>query len=334
MRTPYLVNDQQLDNYGQLIHIETENAMKACDTLSKFYHSPWQYTKSSDRLKLKYASVSYSSIDFNLIEYGVDIAVKLLDQKEFYSIILPIYGSLNVDTGNRLILCNADNALIVSPMHTAHLEISEDCKMWLIRIRRDALEEKLQSLLGREINTPVIFDSTMTLNSGPGASWLRTVNYLKQEVDSSNSLYGNKSMMKQVEQILLSGLLCSQTHTYSDALCNTPEENLPAYVTRAESFITKHATDSITSESIVKAAGVPKRTLYAGFKRHLGTSPMSYLTNVRMSGARRDLLNGDLNRTITHVALKWGFNHLSRFSVNYRTLFGESPSETLKVNSP
>jgi hypothetical protein len=30
------------------------------------------------------------------------------------------------------------------------------------------------------------------------------------------------------------------------------------------------------------------------------------------------------------MALKWGFNHMGRFSQDYTKLFGENPSDTLK----
>ncbi len=34
---------------------------------------------------------------------------------------------------------------------------------------------------------------------------------------------------------------------------------------------------------------------------------------------------------VTHIALRWGFTHLARFSGVYRARFGELPSQTLAV---
>jgi len=33
---------------------------------------------------------------------------------------------------------------------------------------------------------------------------------------------------------------------------------------------------------------------------------------------------------VQEMAARWGFWHLSRFSSDYRTLFGETPSQTLR----
>jgi AraC-like DNA-binding protein len=35
-------------------------------------------------------------------------------------------------------------------------------------------------------------------------------------------------------------------------------------------------------------------------------------------------------RNISSIAMGWGFTHLGRFSSDYKKLFGETPSETLK----
>lgn len=48
---------------------------------------------------------------------------------------------------------------------------------------------------------------------------------------------------------------------------------------------------------------------------------------MRLNGARRDLLAGS---TTGDAVAKWGFWHWSRFSHDYRALFGERPSDTLR----
>jgi AraC-like DNA-binding protein len=51
---------------------------------------------------------------------------------------------------------------------------------------------------------------------------------------------------------------------------------------------------------------------------------------LRLSQARRALLGADAKRaTVTEIATCFGFVELGRFSVEYRKVFGESPSQTL-----
>ena len=59
--------------------------------------------------------------------------------------------------------------------------------------------------------------------------------------------------------------------------------------------------------------------------------PIRYLTLRRMNLVRRALQRADASTaTVTQLATDHGFWELGRFSVNYRQLFGESPSETLR----
>jgi AraC-like DNA-binding protein len=60
-------------------------------------------------------------------------------------------------------------------------------------------------------------------------------------------------------------------------------------------------------------------------------SPKRYLWMRRMNLARRALRSADLEyTTVTEVATKYGFWELGRFSVTYRSLFGEPPSAALR----
>ena len=82
---------------------------------------------------------------------------------------------------------------------------------------------------------------------------------------------------------------------------------------------------------ICAAIGVAERTLRAACEEHLGMGPIRYLSLRRMHLVRRALLHADPSTTtVTRVATDFGFWELGRFSVAYRVLFAESPSESLR----
>ena len=81
---------------------------------------------------------------------------------------------------------------------------------------------------------------------------------------------------------------------------------------------------------IAEAIGASVRSLSACCQEHLGMGPKKYLLLRRMNLAREALAKSDPQVTrVTDVATQYGFWQFGRFAVEYKALFGESPSVTL-----
>jgi AraC family ethanolamine operon transcriptional activator len=84
-------------------------------------------------------------------------------------------------------------------------------------------------------------------------------------------------------------------------------------------------------QEIRKEIGASGRTLRQHCQEHLGMSPHRYLWLRRMKLAHGALVSADLgSTTVTIVANDHGFGELGRFAGDYRKLFGEVPSATLR----
>jgi len=97
-------------------------------------------------------------------------------------------------------------------------------------------------------------------------------------------------------------------------------------ITRFEAFLASHPNQPLYLVEICVAIGVAERTLRAACVAHFGMGPIRYLTLRRMQLVRQALRHADPRTTnVTRIAIAYGFLELGRFSVGYRTLFGESP---------
>jgi AraC-like DNA-binding protein len=104
-----------------------------------------------------------------------------------------------------------------------------------------------------------------------------------------------------------------------------------AVVARFEDFLEANPDRPLYLTEICAAIGVAERTLRASCQEHLGMGPIRFLTLRRMHLVRQALLRADPSReTVTGIVTDHGFWELGRFSVAYRGLFRESPSETLR----
>lgn len=74
---------------------------------------------------------------------------------------------------------------------------------------------------------------------------------------------------------------------------------------------------------------VSRRTLQSSFRACTGMRPVEYLRAVRLNEVRRRLRDDTGPKlSVARVANDLGFAHLGHFSVEYKRLFGEQPSQT------
>jgi AraC family ethanolamine operon transcriptional activator len=88
---------------------------------------------------------------------------------------------------------------------------------------------------------------------------------------------------------------------------------------------------SISVPEFARKTGINQRSMELLFNKTLGITPRQYLYGQRLHGVHRELqLRQPTSRCVTQVATSWGFSELGRFAGDYRHLFGELPSATLK----
>lgn len=102
-------------------------------------------------------------------------------------------------------------------------------------------------------------------------------------------------------------------------------------VKQADEYMQAHLDASITLMSLCKALHTSERPLNYGFHEVFGVSPMSYLKTLRLQAVRAQLQRADpAAAAIAEIASRFGFQSLGHFSRDYKTMFGELPSKTLK----
>jgi AraC-like DNA-binding protein len=103
-------------------------------------------------------------------------------------------------------------------------------------------------------------------------------------------------------------------------------------VNRFRAVIEAQADQPLKMPEISQKIGISDRTLRVACQEQLGVSPYKYIMLQRMRAVRRALQRADPDVThVTDIATEYGFWELGRFAVNYRHVFGETPSATLRA---
>jgi AraC-like DNA-binding protein len=174
-----------------------------------------------------------------------------------------------------------------------------------------------------------VFDRT----SDYGRSLYQMVSTLWNLIDTN----GHPIVIKNLEIAIFSSLVQGPFYDDSnsaitqslDAGCNAKTSEISiARVREAADFIRENLKKNLTIGEIAAAMQCSSRSLQAAFARHYGFSPNQYLRNCRLEAAHVELL--ERNKTITSVALDYGFSNSGRFAKYFQQYFGKNPSDILR----
>ncbi|MBY3465637.1 AraC family transcriptional regulator [Rhizobium laguerreae] len=188
----------------------------------------------------------------------------------------------------------------------------------------------LTHMFERTISGDIDFHPHIDLTNGPGLVLQQIVSSLHRGLSGDGPLQRAPLAVSSLCDAAIYLLLESCPNRYSNELALPAPAPAPRHVKWAIDFMQEHIAEPISLSDIAMAAKVSVRTLQQGFRQFRNTTPMSYLQDLRMAAAHRDLLESDARQAIADVALKWGFMHPGRFAAEYRKRFGQLPSQTLK----
>lgn len=271
-------------------------------------------------------------LSVGMIQYSTSAQIRTDDLCYSYSISLPVHGTQYLEAGKQSLESTTQMGLILSPGHAINLTMNEDCRKYLVRLSRSAVEDKLSKLLNRRITKPIIFQPGMRLQDGVN-DWWKLIAQLHITLKQSNSLFDFADVWRAFQESLITGLLHAQPHNYSPELEHLIY-NRPAYLLDLERFMRDSMGSDLSLEDLERAVGISRERLYRDFRQTYQCTPMSYFRNLRFQAVRERLLEAPLTANVSSIALDCGFTQLGRFAREYQERFGELPSDTLRKTKP
>jgi AraC-like DNA-binding protein len=300
--------------------------------VTRLFGSPHRQTVvgRAGRLRALIDSACVGNFALSCVEYGASV---VLDDGALPNVLVqfPTRGCVEIRCGDQSISSTPKTFAVLSPDQPIRMRRPVDTSHITLRLARDRLERFAESMIGEPLRDPIRFDLGMPADRAAGVSMFRLVNHVLSEIDQPETALSQALVADQIENAFFATLLVTHRHNYSDAVLRSSEPAAPRYVRRAEDYLRAHAHEPITIADVVAAVGIGARTLSWGFRRYRGVTPLAQLRAIRLEGARSDLRRATPETdSVTDIALRWGFSHLSRFSKDYTGRFGELPSETLR----
>jgi AraC-like DNA-binding protein len=279
----------------------------------------------------RFHAVRFGRIGLHYLDYGTSVRIEPRALTDFYLLQIPLAGEAVIRSRGQEIRSHPGMGSMPSPDDDLVMYWGENNPQLIVWIDRAQLEGHLSTMLDRPLTKPIDFELGVATDIPAARGWRRVVDLLLDDLAGEDDVVDAPIAVADVERLLMSRLLLAQPNAYSDLLHRDPPRVAPRPIRRAADLIEAHAAEPLGVEDIAEAVGLSVRALQEGFRRHLDTTPMHYLREVRLGLVRDELTAADPTAvTVTDVALKWGFLQTGRFAVQYRERFGESPSTTLR----
>jgi len=144
--------------------------------------------------------------------------------------------------------------------------------------------------------------------------------------DITECQYLDKSMiMYELPQLIISSI---EKQFENSIRFDTNYQNVVIH--KAKDYIFDRMDDTIQILDLCKEVGVSERHLRYLFKEKIGISPMKFVKRVKLNRARKLIKSNNQRQSIIEFAHQLGFWHSGQFANDYKSLFGELPSETFK----
>ncbi|WP_129670107.1 AraC family transcriptional regulator [Phytoactinopolyspora endophytica] len=273
-------------------------------------------------------------------------AAEMMVDTDQHALIIqtPMSGRVQVRVGTQDVDLEPGLAVITSDTDRLSMRWSADCRMSVVRMEFDAVKTRLLELIRGPLREPFQIETVMDVGQGYGLSWRRWWSLLIEELDRPGALVEQRREAVIFEKALMSLLLRVQPHNHMSYLirdddADTVDQNgvpldavpdYPLYLRKVLQLIGDNPEWEHTTSSLAQFAAISPRALQVSFKQHVGMSPKTYLTNVRLDRVYDALLAASRGEvTVGQIAQGYGFHHYGRFVMLYRQRFGERPYDTL-----
>lgn len=282
-------------------------------------------------LDLRLDSLQLDTATVGLVSFGAEVRLQT-SEATHYHVNVPVCGQVVSRTadgaGTR---AGPGQATVFMPDRPADLLWGEGASQLCLMIPKRTLEDELEQLLGASLTQPLVFAEEMDLSGVAARGWRASLDVVLAEITEGPGVLSHPRAARQLERLVVDGLLLAQPHTYVDALARRERRAQSRPVAAARQLLEERPGDPWSTSSLARAVHMSVRSLQEGFASQLGAPPMRYLQRVRLREARARLLEASPSETtVAAVASGLGLTHRSRFATAYRREFAESPSETLR----
>ena len=268
----------------------------------------------------------FADLDLCRISYGGSVRVTSPALENIYHLQVLLSGNCLWRGRNREHYLLPGELLLINPDDAVDLTYSQDCEKFILKMPVKLLESVCDEQRWLRPASGIRFlCNHYRLSELEG--FLGLLAMVCQESEASDP---QLRVQEHYTQIVGSKLLSLMKTNVSRECLGSPIGSFE----RILDYVESNLKQELSGEDLAERAHMSLRSLYALFERQLGITPLQYIRQRKLERIHNCLSDSNCPvRSLTEVALDYGFVHLGRFSKSYLLQFGELPSQTLKRRS-
>lgn len=256
------------------------------------------------------------------IRWGADIALDCDYAEDAYEVNIVLSGRLSWTRGSHSWSAGPGEAAVFVPgKHSTITHWDADATVLGIKIGRGALHQHLpagSAVAGAPEET---MPASLDLRTEQGRSWVSFIRSTAGHVISDPAT----TALPAVRDSMVAAITAPMAAFLSPVEATAPPG--PYMIRRVRDAVEQDLCRRWTLDDLAAVSGVGRRRLQQVFREYVEVSPTAWLLRVRLDRAHQLLTAPSGGGSVSEVAYACGFNHLGRFSQEFRGRFGCTPSE-------
>jgi AraC family ethanolamine operon transcriptional activator len=218
------------------------------------------------------------------------------------------------------------------PTREVDIVVDKDVHLVMTSVNKCAFYT-LSEQMGYNLTVKVMQNNALSLHP----TSLRPLRAFYEEITHVFNTQTSLLMQLQMQSLIMEDFLPLLINTFGKGIQKKERILKPfrrySLVKKAEEISKSYRDKPLTLQKLCQELQTSRTALSSGFEEVFGISPMAYIKIQRLNGVRRALMNTDTNiKTVMDVAQEWGFWNAAHFAKDYKEMFGELPSKTLRGN--
>ncbi|MGI4859864.1 MAG: AraC family transcriptional regulator [Janthinobacterium lividum] len=267
----------------------------------------------------------FGNLGLSVIYYGGRTTLENPVGIDSFHFQLVMNGECVIRVDGQEKMLSAGCAMLMNPSVPSSVTYSADCTKLIVTIPPSLISACSMDRSGNVPGEGVRFEPLpFALNDRSTA--FRTVEllFLEAEEKSRYPFIANP----ELEALFIGKMLEKFPNNAAGSVQEPPQHT--RFFDSVDRFIDCHIEEDISAVALADLCNVSVRTLYQRFTLQKGVTPTAYVKDRKLRKAYQRLSNDTQVRSVSEIAFDYGFTHLGRFSAEFRAMFGELPSDTLR----